>query len=250
MISLVGDECLSNLVQVGFSEYEARAYVVLLGESPVTGYRLSRLSGIPSSMIYEVLAKLTARGAVMTSRRQRGTLYTPVPAGEFLGRLRREHHEIVASLKEALGALTPTSRDGHTWNVEGHERILDKAAEMIARAETRVHLALAPSTFPSLQPAAKEAIERGVNVVVYATDSLDLPGGRVVITPVLREADARLKGHWLILSIDGKEALAGAQPAVWTSSPLFVFVIEHYLRADLCVSRILALEDADGVAIW
>jgi hypothetical protein len=57
---------------------------------------------------------------------------------------------------------------------------------------------------------------------------------------MLREANARVEGLWMVLSIDGKEALVGAQPAVWTSSPLLVFIVEHYLCTDLCISRILA----------
>ena len=39
------------LVKIGLSEYEAKAYVALLRESPVTGYQLSKLSGVPRSMI-------------------------------------------------------------------------------------------------------------------------------------------------------------------------------------------------------
>ena len=34
-----------NLVRIGFSEYEAKAYVALLRESPVTGYQLAKISG-------------------------------------------------------------------------------------------------------------------------------------------------------------------------------------------------------------
>jgi len=41
----------AKLVKIGFSEYEAKAYVALLRESPVTGYELSMLSGVPRSMI-------------------------------------------------------------------------------------------------------------------------------------------------------------------------------------------------------
>lgn len=250
MTGLIDDECLFNLIRIGFSEYEARAYLALLGESPVTGYRLAGLAGIPSSVIYEVLAKLATHGAVMVSRRQSGTLYTAVPAGEFLGRLNRERSATIASLKQDLGSLAPRSGDGQTQNVEGYERTVNKAATMIARAKRIVHLALAPSVFPSLQSAAREAIARGVNVVVYATDGIDLPGGRVVITPALGEVDVRMNGRWLILSIDGRETLVGAGArAFWTISPLAVLIIKRYLCINLCVSRVLAREDADSATI-
>ena len=57
-------ESVDRLVKIGFSEYEAKAYLALLGASPVTGYQLSKDSGVPRSMIHEVLGKLTARRRV------------------------------------------------------------------------------------------------------------------------------------------------------------------------------------------
>ena len=57
---------VDKLVAIGFSEYEAKAYAALLRENPVTGYQLAKISSVPRSMIYEVLGKLTTRGAAMT----------------------------------------------------------------------------------------------------------------------------------------------------------------------------------------
>ena len=94
-----------KLVELGFSEYEAKAYIALLRESPVTGYQLAKLSGVPRSMIYEVLGKLTARGAAMTLRTGGSTKYAPVPAAEFLDQLHRENEQIIDSLKDALSAF-------------------------------------------------------------------------------------------------------------------------------------------------
>jgi len=80
-------EPIDKLIKLGFSEYEAKSYVALLRESPVTGYQLSKTSGVPRSMIYEVLGKLTARGAAMKLRKGDSTQYAPVPADEFLDQL-------------------------------------------------------------------------------------------------------------------------------------------------------------------
>ena len=78
---------VDGLMKIGFSEYEAKAYVALLRGSPVTGYQLSKLCGVPRSMIYEVLGKLTARGAAMTLREEGTTKYAPVAADEATGTL-------------------------------------------------------------------------------------------------------------------------------------------------------------------
>lgn len=243
----MSDDPIAKLVQIGFSEYEAKAYVALLRESPVTGYQLSKLSSVPRSMIYEVVGKLTARGAAMTLRTDGATKYAPVPAAEFLDQLHREHAELTASLKDDLAALASVPDLEYVWNIEGHENIMAKALEMIHQSEGRIYLAILPAPFQGLRSALEEATERGVRVVIYTTDHVELPGGEVVVAHVAEETLGQARGLGLILVIDGEEVLVGEwltanqARASWTSSPLLVFVAEHHLRTDLYLPQILAL---------
>lgn len=243
----MNNDPIDRLVKIGFSEYEAKAYVALLRESPVTGYQLSKTSGVPRSMIYEVLGKLTARGAAMTLRKGDSTQYAPVPADEFLDYLRREHEVLTTSLKDDLATLASPTDLEYVWNIEGHENIMAKAREMIGQAKTRIYLALLPATFPDLQPALEEAIGRGVRVVLYTTSEVDLTGCSVVVAHVSQETLGQARGLGLVLVIDGEEVLIGEwltanqARASWTNSPLLVFIAEHHLRTDLYLPQILAL---------
>ncbi len=247
---------IEKLMALGFSEYEAKAYIALLRENPVTGYQLSKLSGVPRSMIYEVVGKLIARGAAMTLRQEGVVRYAPVPPEEFLDQLHREHEALITALQQDLFALTAAPDLEYVWNIEGRENILAKAEEMVRQAGREIYLSLMPATFPQLRPALLEAIRRGVRVVVYSPEPLDLPGGQVVIAPVSEEAQERVEGLWLILVIDEKEVLIGEQlgalraRASWTSSPLLVFIAEHHLRTDPYLPQILAcLGDRAGEII-
>lgn len=238
---------IDKLVQIGFSEYEAKAYLALLRESPVTGYQLSKLSGVPRSMIYEVLGKLTARGAAMTLRKGGSTQYAPVPADEFLDQILEEQTRLITTLKNDLAYLMTAPNLEYVWNIEGHENILAKAEEMIDRAKNRIYLAFLPTTFLDLRPALEKAVGRKVRVVLYTTDKVDLPGGQVVVAPISKEALGQAGGLGLILVVDGQEVLIGEWVTVaharasWTSSPLLVFIAEHHLRTDLYLPQILAL---------
>ena len=251
---MAGDS-IDRLVKLGFSEYEAKAYLALLKESPVTGYQVSKESGVPRSMIYEVLGKLVARGAAMTLLKEGGNKYAPVPASDFLDQLQRDHEQLVASLKDDLRSLGDASPLEYVWNIDGNENVMAKALEMIDQSADKVYLALMPKTFPALRGALHGAIERGVNVVLYSTGDLDLSGGRVVVSPLPERASKHLTGLWLILVVDGKEALIGElltenqARASWTGSPLFVFVAEHHLRTDLYLPRILSLMGDEGLAL-
>lgn len=238
---------IDKLVEIGFSEYEAKAYVALLRKSPVTGYELSKQSGVPRSMIYEVVGKLTARGAALTLRTGGSTKYAPVPADEFLDQFHREQEELITSLRDDLTVFTSAPDLEYVWNIEGHENIMAKAMEMTEQAKAQIYLALLPVTFPHLQPVLEEAIRRGVRVVIYTTSDLDLPDAQVVVAHVAEETLSQAGGLGLVLVIDGEEVLIGEwlsatqARASWTSSPLLVFVAEHHLRTDLYLPQILAL---------
>jgi sugar-specific transcriptional regulator TrmB len=243
----MSDDLIGKLVKIGFSEYEAKAYIALLRKSPVTGYELAKVSSVPRSMIYEVMGKLTGRGAAMTLRTSGSTKYAPIPASEFLGQLQREQANLLVSLQEELSALSTLPDLDYIWNIEGHENVVGKALEMTDQSAGQVYLALLPVTFPDLESALIKAIERGVRVVIYTTAAMTLPGAQVVVAHVAEETLGQVQGLGLILSIDGKEVLIGEwlaesqARASWTSSPLMVFMTEHHLRTDLYLPQILAL---------
>jgi sugar-specific transcriptional regulator TrmB len=243
----MGSNTVDKLVSLGFSEYESKAYLALLQENPATGYQVSKGSGVPRSMIYEVLGKLVVRGAAMTLRKEGGTKYSPIPAAEFLDKLQRDHEDLVTALKDNLSSVSSETNLEYIWNIEGHDNVMAKAKEMLGQAQARVYLALLPETFHTLRKPLSNAAERGVQVVVYSTSELDFPEGRVVVSPVPVQASNRLEGLWMVLVADGREALIGElltqnrAKASWTRSPLFVFVAEHHLRTDLYLPRLLAL---------
>jgi sugar-specific transcriptional regulator TrmB len=243
----VSNDPVDKLVELGFSEYEAKAYVALLRESPVTGYQLSKTSGVPRSMIYEVLGKLTARGAAMKLRKGDSTQYAPVPADEFLDQLHREHEELSASLKDDLATLASPTDLEYVWNIEGHDNIMAKATEMVEQARSRICLALMPSMCQELRPALEKAYQRGVIVRLYTTSEVEVPGCRVVVAHVAEEILGQARGLGLILVIDSEEVLIGEWLAAtqarasWTSSHLLVFIAEHHLRTDLYLPEILAM---------
>jgi sugar-specific transcriptional regulator TrmB len=244
----MNDQLLPQLVKLGFSEYEAKAYIALLGKNPVSGYELAKQSGVPRSMIYEVVGKLASRGAVLTLHSGKVTRYTPVPPAEFLDQLQQEHETLVNNLKSDLTALAeaPIPDLDYVWNIEGVESILARAAEMIDQAQKQIYLALLPITFDALRPSLQRAVKRRVRTVLYTTAELDLPGGEIAVAHVSEETLGQASGLGIILVVDGEQVLIGERlsgagaRASWTGSSLLVFIAEHHLRTDLYLPEILS----------
>ncbi|BDZ47720.1 TrmB family transcriptional regulator [Naasia aerilata] len=50
------------LIQLGFSQYEAKCYVGLIGTEGLTGYGVAKVTGVPQPKVYETLRRLERRG--------------------------------------------------------------------------------------------------------------------------------------------------------------------------------------------
>jgi len=246
---------VASLQELGFSEYEAKAYIALLRENPATGYQVSKGSGVPRSMIYEVLAKLIARGSVFTSMAERTTLYAPMPPDELLDRLRHAFEEQLDLARHELAAVTRPQAMDYVWNIEGGENILSRAREMIESAEQQVHIGLLPATLPSLAPALQRTAQRGVDVIVNTTAPVDLEGVRVIATPLVLDDVGQLGTQGLMLTVDGAQALVSQQldapnaRAAWTANPLLAFVVEQHMRIDMVLPRFFELMGSQVLSV-
>ena len=124
-----------QLVKIGFSEYEAKAYVAALALGATTGYQIAKKSGVPRSTVYEVLNKLAERGAMLTQSFGDQMRYVPVPAEQFLNRLQHEFRRNIDVLCEELTHIETTESLGNTWNLTGRNNLFSYARQMILKAE-------------------------------------------------------------------------------------------------------------------
>ncbi|MFX5510346.1 helix-turn-helix domain-containing protein, partial [Acinetobacter baumannii] len=73
--------------RLGFTQYEAQAYTALVGQAALTGAEVSRRASMPPSKVYETLARLETRGAVLVNRSE-PVRYRAVPHAALLEELR------------------------------------------------------------------------------------------------------------------------------------------------------------------
>jgi sugar-specific transcriptional regulator TrmB len=214
---------VEHLVEIGFTEYEAKAYVALLRLGPASGYQVAKESGVPRSTIYEILAKLVVRGAVLTQSFAEQVRYAPVPPDRLLGRIRRELEGNLDALDHELkGMAGSAAPPGNTWNLSGRNNLFSYARQMIEGAQKEVALLVGDDDeLDQLSPQLQEAWARGMALVVISPtpyDAGDVPVMAHSLGPGLRQ----ILGHGFTLVVDGREALMGevdrSQSAVWTTN--------------------------------
>ena len=229
---------VNQLVGLGFSEYEAKAYVAMHRLGPATGYQIAKESGVPRSTVYQVLDKLVGRGAAFTQSLGDLTRYLPVPADLLLERLRCEFDTALAELTRGFenlaGSPTPA---GQAWTVVGRDNVFAMARELIERARTEVVVCVGDDDeLDQLLPWLRRAHARGLRVQTLspvAYDAGDMPVTVYDDGWALRQR----VGHGLTLVTDGSEALIGevdrSESAAWTTNTYVVAWIHWCLTRGL-----------------
>ncbi|MBI5667877.1 MAG: TrmB family transcriptional regulator [Chloroflexi bacterium] len=231
----------ASLMQIGFTEYEAKIYLELLRDSPATGYQLSKNAGIPRSMVYEALGRLHNRGAVLETRDERATLYRPLPPDVLLNEHEREYQSLVQGLRDGLRQRYTTEDEDHLWSISGRRAVLSYANQMINGADSEVLLVLADADLDDLRPAILKACDRKLAVSALLTGSGELNCGQVAYHPPL-ESELQNLTQALMVIVDQREALiANTQletRATITRNPNLVLIARQFVWMELFTQRI------------
>jgi sugar-specific transcriptional regulator TrmB len=98
------DDLVAQLVRLGLTTYEARAYTALIGRQSFTAAQVSRIAGLPRQRIYDVLGSLVEKGLAST-RPGSVVKYAAVAPALAIERLIAAHRSQLASLEREATSL-------------------------------------------------------------------------------------------------------------------------------------------------
>ncbi len=234
---------IDTLNQVGFTEYEAKVYLALLSEHPASGYQLSKASGVPRSMVYETLSRLSGRGAVLASEGEKSTLYRPLPPEVLLRSLKAGHETHMRVLSKGLTAAYADQREERLWTINGREAVLAYAREMIAGAQDEVMLVLPDQALEALSAVVQAACDRDLQLRTLLTGAGMLECGEVAHHPPL-ESELQELDHTLVVVTDESQSLISdmdvAVLATVTNNRNMVAITRQFIWMEMFTQRIAA----------
>jgi sugar-specific transcriptional regulator TrmB len=237
-------EIVQAIENLGLSTYEAKAYYALLLESPLTGYKLSKNSGVPRSRIYETIEKLIAKGLVLTQEGDT-TLLIPVSLESFLEKKERESKRNINFLKEVLPQLKKSAETQGIWTISGRDQIFEAVNHFISLAKSHVYLVSFDSDIIFFEDTLFKAEKRKASVYgVYCGEKAfqlkNLHPHQGLPCSSCRD---------ISVSIDSEEALLGctfppdgAKIAV-TKNPGIIHVAEEYIKHEIFLSQVFKTYD-------
>ncbi len=226
-----------KLKQLGFSQYEISCYLTLVAHHPINGSRLSRMSGMARSRVYDVLRNMVRKGYVMDIGDGN---YGPLPPEELYKRLQHQFDEGLAALKSKLNGASADASYEFIWMIRGYERVIAKAKEMIGKAEQEIYVRLFPDSADRLIPDLKAAQSRGVGVRLIAMGPLPDMFDIQVAHPTTARLRETIGGQSFDIITDKSEALVGIfetdrvdnSPINWTRNRSFVVANRDSLQHD------------------
>jgi sugar-specific transcriptional regulator TrmB len=233
------------LVDLGFSRLEAEVYLLLLRESPVTGYRIAQAIHRPAANVYKAIESLSAKGAVLVDDGST-RMCRAVPHAELLRQLAARFAERRSRAAKELSGVGRGPRDERIYQLGAREQVLTRTREILGRARQVVLVAAHPSLADVLAADLERTASRGVDVAIKTYRPVDIRGVEVVVSIQSEEVANSWPGMELNLVADGSEHVLallahqgdGVLQAVYSAS-LYLSVAHHNgLAAELALTSL------------
>lgn len=251
-VMVVRSDLIAALTRLGFSQYEAQAFVALVGQQPMNGSEISRRAGMPPSKVYETLARLEAKGAVLVNRSE-PVRYVAVSPADVLDALKARFDSDIANVTAALDELPTPEEPGLVWSLHDKDTIIRSFVRVITGATRGIFAGVWDEELEQLGPSLETAAANGVGVHVAIYGKRTLASAHTYdLHKCGASARLRLSGRRLAIVVaDDQNTVVAAfgdqtpDQAVLTTNAVTSLLAVEYIKADISGRLLInALGDA------
>ena len=234
---------VDQLVRLGLTTYEARAYITLVRRDSFTAAQIARTAGLPRQRIYDVLASLVEKGLASArpgSVVKYAALAPDLAVERLVANRRAEMSALERDASDVIGRLAPEYQAGraHSDPLEYIEVLRDRGAinERFTELQAAVRKEILVFTRPPYATPPQENVE-GIEVArthvarsIYEHSVLDDPN---VAAGIRRFIDAGEEARFVdelplkLVIIDEAIVMFGMQDPVAGTEDLTIMVVEH-----------------------
>jgi len=236
---------IKQLTEIGFTEYEAKAYTALVSENPATAYEIARSSGIPTSKIYEVISRLLEKGVVILADDRKTKRYIPIDPEEFIESRRNKLEATLNGLKNDLSNIQKETDISYIWNVNDHEDLMEKAERMVSCAEQNLLISGWHEELSLLEDILSKKEKENVQIAIVHFGDVRIRSGQIFQHPIEDTIYNEKGGRGFVIIADSKEALMATVfeenrvEGAWSVNKGFVTLAEDYVKHDIYIMKIV-----------
>lgn len=242
---MVDNSIVRNLGKLGFSGNEAKAYLALLSRNPATAYEIAKNASIPTSKIYQVIAKLERKGVVMPLEDEGKKRYIPLTPDDFIQKSKDSIDTVLNSLGRALRESSTQMDISVIWNLRDYGYLLERTKSMIKNSSETLLLSGWGEELALLSGSVEKAENRGVEVAVVHFGPPAIEAGHIFQHPIEDTLYGEKGGRGLAVVSDSKDALIATiltgerVEGAFSRNRGFVTLAEDYIKHDIYIMKIV-----------
>lgn len=215
---------LEELTCFGLSRQEASIYIELIKHGKMTGYELSKETGISRSNVYAACSELVSKGACYLEEGE-STKYIPVDLEVFLNnrinRLKEKSDFIIAHKPAEV-----VNADGYI-TIRGSENILDKVKQMIECTGARIYLLASSKIIENFESELISLTKRNIKIVILS-DGFEMKGAKIYKTEVEPDQIRFISDSTFVLT--GQFSGSVEDRCLYSGQENLVSVMKEYLK--------------------
>jgi len=236
---------IKRLTEIGFTEYEAKAYTALVSANPATAYEIARSSGIPTSKIYEVISRLLEKGVFILSDENKTKRYIPIDPAEFIESHRNKLETTLNGLKNDLSNIQKESDISYIWNVHDYEFLMEKVERMVTSTEETLLISGWDEELSFFDDVLLRKEKENVRIAIVHFGDVRMRAGQIFQHPIEDTIYNEKGGRGFVIIADSKEALMATVfeenrvEGAWSVNKGFVTLAEDYVKHDIYIMKIV-----------
>lgn len=239
----MGTAVLDNLKEIGLTEKEASIYLTLIKKGSLSGYKLSKETGIPSSNIYAMLESLKTKGFVMYTHTNNASKFSAVPMKEVANYTVKKTERALERLNDSLSIYPQMLDMDNVWHIKEFDNTFLKCEEIIKNTQKELLIQIWLEDIKELLPSLKELEARGVPVVAIVfvegeENEVKIPLKSLYLHPLSNLKKIEMGGRFISLVSDMDQVIFGqilntsSVEVIWSKSMPIVELASEYIRHD------------------
>lgn len=219
---------IEKLMQFGLTRQEATIYLCLVSNRELSGYEVSKITGISRSNVYSALAGLVDEGAAYLMEGSTNK-YISVDVEEFCTNKIRHLEETKKELVQDMPQLG-NNCEGYI-TISNHKHIMDRIHYMLSHAKHRVYLSMPVTFLENCREDIEKLVHSKKKVVLLVNQPVSFEGC------IIYETDR--KEEQIRLIVDSEYVLTGdmtgnaSDTCLYCGQPNFVNVFKESLKNEI-----------------
>lgn len=220
----MNEKLISELMNFGLSRQETLIYLEMLKHEQMTGYEISKETGISRSNVYSSLSELFNKGAVYMIETE-SAKYIPVAPEKFL-------MNTINTLKEKIDFILkniPSKKeisDGYI-TIKGSQNIKNKIRDMLEKTESRIYMLAQNDVIKNFETELSALVSRKVKIVIIS-DCFELKGAKIYKTKIDKNQIRFIVDSSYVLT--GQFSFSQDDTCLYSGQQNLVEVMKEYLK--------------------